>query len=239
MLTSIILIGASYLFGSLPSAIALARISGLDSSQEKDLHLALWRKAGKILGLLAVVIDFAKGIIPVLIGFGFDLAPGVVASSGVAAVAGQMWPVFHNFDGEKGNSTGIAAIGTLALAYKTYLILSFLIPMAIGASIRLLLSMLSSKEPLGQRLRFTESSNPIALILPLGTIFGFALAPLVSWYSLQPRQITLSLVALFAIIVVRRLTAGLRADFERRNSIAKALLNRLLFDRSYSGRDKN
>ena len=101
MLASIILIGASYLFGSLPSTVALAKINNLDPSQEKDLHHALWYKAGKIWGLLAVLIDFIKGIIPVLVGFGFNLAPGVVALSGAAAVAGQMWPVFQFRWGER------------------------------------------------------------------------------------------------------------------------------------------
>jgi hypothetical protein len=42
MLANIGLIGGSYLFGALPSIAALARTSGLDVSQERDLHSALW-----------------------------------------------------------------------------------------------------------------------------------------------------------------------------------------------------
>lgn len=239
MLASIILIGASYLFGSLPSTIALARISGLDSSQEKDLHLALWRKGHKIQSSLTIFIDFIKGIIPVLVGFGFNLPWVVVASTGVAAVAGQMWPVFRNFDGEKGNSIGVAVIATLALAYKAYLILFFLIPVVIGAAMRFFFTIFSSKESFAERIKFRESTNPIALGLPVGMIIGFATAPLASQYSGQPSEITLCLAILFGIILVRRLTAGLRADLKVANSVSKVLINRFLFDRSYLGRDKN
>jgi len=234
-----VLIGASYLFGSLPSAIALARISGLDPSQEKDLHLALWRKAGKTLGSLAIFIDFIKGIIPVLVGFGFNLPLVVVASAGVAAVAGQMWPIFHNFDGEKGNTTGIAVIATLALANKAYLILFFFIPIAIGAAMRFFFAIFSSKEPFFKRIEFPESAHWVVLSFPVSCLAGFATAPIVSWCSSQPIEMTLSFLALFLVIVLRRLTAGLRADLKRNDSVAKMLINRFLFDRSYLGRDKN
>jgi hypothetical protein len=58
-------------------------------------------------------------------------------------------------------------------------------------------------------------------------------APLASWCSGQPLGITLSLLALFVVIVVRRLTAGLRTDLEGASSLRRVLINRLLLDRSY------
>ena len=239
MLASVALIGCSYLFGSLPSTVALARISGLDLPQEGDLHAVLWRKVSKIRGSLAIAIDFYKGIIPILIAFGFNLTPIVVASSGVAAVAGQMWPVFCNFDGEKGNSIGVAVIITLALTYRAWPILFFLIPLVVGAAMRFFFSLFSSDEPLSERLKFRESSDPIVLGFPVSMILGFAVAPLASWCSGQPLGITLSLLALFVVIVVRRLTAGLKADLEMASSVIKILINRFLFDRSHLGGDKN
>ena len=239
MLASVLLIGASYLFGSLPSAIALARASGLDPCQEKDLHLALWRKVGKTFGALAIFIDFLKGIIPVLVGFGFNLPWVVVTSSGVAAVAGQMWPVFHNFDGERGNTIGVAVIATLALAYEAYLILFFLLPITIGAAMRFFFTIFSGKEPFAKRIEFRESTHWVVLSFPVSIFTGFAAAPMLSWCSSQPVEMTLSLLALFLVIVVRRLTAGLRADLATTESVAKMVLNRSLFDRSYLGGDKN
>jgi len=235
MLASIALISSAYFFGSLPFMVALARASGLDVSREKDLHLALWRKVGLAAGLSGVFVSFGKGVIPILIGFGFRLPVIVVALSGVAAVSGEMWPVFHNFNGEKGNAAGLAAVITLALAYGVYPVLLFLIPMVIGAAMRFFFTIFSSKESFGERIRFRESTNPIVLGLPVGMIIGFAMAPLASWCSGQPAEITLCLAILFGIILVRRLTAGLRADLKIAHSVTRVLINRLFFDRSARG----
>ena len=233
MLANIALMLGAYLLGSLPFMVALGKASGLDLSQEEDLHIALWRKVGILEGLTAVFVDFAKGAIPILIGFGFGLPLAVVASSGVVAVAGQMWPIFCHFDGEKGNTTGLSMIFILTLAYSAYPVFLFLIPMVIGAGTRFFLSMFSSRESVGERLKFRETTNPIALGLPVGMILGFATAPLASWLSGQPVEITLCLLALFLIILVRRLTAGLRADLKASTNITRMLLSRLLFDCSF------
>jgi glycerol-3-phosphate acyltransferase PlsY len=230
MLANIVLILGAYLFGSLPFTVALGKANGLDSSQEKDLHQALWRKVGILEGLTGVFVDFSKGAIPVLIGFGFGLPLGVVAASSVVAVAGQMWPIFCHFDGEKGNTTGSAMVVILALAYRAYPVFLFLIPIFIGISMRFFFSMFSSKEAIGERIKFRETTHPVALGLPVGMILGFAAAPLASWLFGQPVEITLCLLALFLIILVRRLTAGLRADLKTSTNIARVLFNRFLFD---------
>jgi len=233
MLASVALIIGAYLFGSLPYMVGLARASGLDLSQEKDLHLALWREVGPLEGLSGVFVDFAKGAIPILIGFGFGLPLMVVGLSGVAAVAGQMWPVFYHFDGEKGNTIGMAMIVILVLAYMVYPIILFLLPIAIGSGMRLFFSLLSSRTPVSERLRFRQTSHPVALGLPVGMIAGFASAPLFSWCFGQPKEITICLAALFAIILLRRLTADLRDELKTSDNIPRMLINRFLFDRGH------
>ena len=72
MLAETILIGGGYLFGSLPFSVAVARLRGLDISQEEDLHIALWHQIGKRSAVLAAAVDFLKGVIVILIGFGND-----------------------------------------------------------------------------------------------------------------------------------------------------------------------
>jgi glycerol-3-phosphate acyltransferase PlsY len=233
MLACIVLIGASYLFGSLPSEVALAKTSGLNPSEEKDLHLALWRKAGLAMGSLGLLLSLSKGIIPVLVGFGFGLPVMVVALSGVAAVTGEMWPVFYHFDGEKGNAPGFATVVTLAPVYGAYPVLLFLVPIMTGVAMRFFFAVFSSKESFAERIRFPESTHPIAMVLPVGMIIGFATAPLASWCSGEPSGITVCLAILFGVILVRRLTAGLRADLRGASSVKKVLVNRFLFDRSY------
>jgi glycerol-3-phosphate acyltransferase PlsY len=214
MLIEVAFIGGSYLFGALPFGTALARINGIDLSQEKDLHIALWHRVGKFKALLAGFVDFVKGAIPILIGFGLELSTTIVALCGVAAVAGQMWPPLHSGHGEKGNTPGVGVVITLVLVYKAYFVLPSLIPFAIGAAIAL----------------FFESSP--SRVLPLGMLVGFTIAPIIAWHSAQPVGLTLGFLALLTAIVVRRLTAGLRADLKTGKGTAKILAARLIFDRS-------
>jgi glycerol-3-phosphate acyltransferase PlsY len=222
MLVNVAFIAGSYLFGTLPFTATLAEASGLDLSQERDLHIALQRKVGKVRASLASFVDFIKGSIPLLIGFGFNLPITVVVLSGVAAVAGQMWPPFRNCHGEKGNSTGTAVIITLALIYEAYIILICLTFFAVGSGLRLITYR-----------RFPEPTHPVALALPVGMFLGFAAALIASWCSGQPKSITLGLLALFIIIVARRLTAYLKADLKTDSSVARILVNRLFFDQSF------
>ena len=239
MLAGASLIIAAYLFGSLPYMVSLARAKGLDLSQDEDLHRALWQKVGIVEGLSGILVDFSKGAIPALIGFGFGLSPMVVGLSCVAATAGQMWPVFYHFDGEKGNSIGVAVIFALTLAYGTYPVFLFLIPIVTGAGIRFFSTLFSTKEPFSERIKFHKTTTPIALCLPVGMILGFAAAPLASWRFGQPREITLCLLLLFLLILLRRLTASLRADLKASNSVTRVLISHLVLDRALAEEIKN
>jgi len=116
ILADVALVIGAYLLGSVPYMILLGRAKGIDLSQEDDLHIALWRKVGRLEGLSGVLVDVLKGAIPVVIGFIFDFHLAVIASAGVAAVAGQMWSVFQKFDAERGNTTGAGMMLTLTVA---------------------------------------------------------------------------------------------------------------------------
>ena len=230
-----VLIGSSYLFGSLPFATALARMSNLDLSREWDLHVALWYKVGKMPAVLAGAVDFFKGTIPMLIGFGFGLSPAIVALSGVAAVAGQMWPPFPDRHGEKGNTTGAGVVITLALLYEAYLALLSLIPFATGAALRYYYEKRSPASPktVNKEVELRKPTHPMALSLPVGMVLGFTVAPVASWCSKGLTSITQGFLALLIIIVIRRLTANLRDDLKKGNNLLSMLLNRFLFDRSF------
>ena len=68
MLADIALVIGAYLLGSVPYMILLSRAKGVDLSQEEDLHIALWRKVGRLAGLSGVLVDVLKGVIPIIIG---------------------------------------------------------------------------------------------------------------------------------------------------------------------------
>jgi glycerol-3-phosphate acyltransferase PlsY len=220
------LIIGSYLLGSFPLLYLLGRLHGVDLRQYEDMHIALWRHVGRVEGFIGVTFDFAKAVIVVLLARnvgGFE--PGWVAVAGVVAVMGQMWPVFLKFDGERGNSIGLAMSGALA----TYAMLIALIPVAIGAAVRTIPRFLQRNQNLNDKLKL---GGPPSLALPLGMGIGFAVMPLAAWLVGQPKEVIYAFIALFLLIIIRRLTGGLKEDLRKPSWKSSMLINRFLFDRS-------
>ena len=226
---AITLIVGGYFLGALPFAVALAVANGIDPSDAGDLHVALWHRVGKLQAAAAVVVDFAKGVFPVLVGFGFSLPVVVVSLSGVAAVVGQMWPPLRGH-GAKGNSTGMGALVTLLLLYEAYLPLLCVGFFAMGAALRWLALLSSNPER-------RSPGHPMSLALPLGMLLGFVAAPLICWLTVQPQGLTWGLVLMLCVIVARRLTSGLLVDMSVGVRTSVILLRRLLFDQGLTGRD--
>jgi len=224
MWADIALVLGAYLLGSLPHLSFLGKLRGVDLGG--DLHISLWRRGGRLVGTIGILGEFAKGVIPILIGksLGFDLS--IVVLAGLVAVTGQMWPVFSRFDGEKGNSIGLAMAGALA----PKLLFIALVPMVIGVAIKTVPRLLDTSQSLNERLKFGGSPSRS---LPLGMAIGFLLFPVASWVLGGASVITSGYIALFLLIMVRRLTAGLRGDLAVNTGIKRILINRLLYDRSY------
>ena len=65
MWTDIILIIGAYLFGSTPHLSFLARIRRIELNG--DFHESLWHRAGRITGVIGILGEFTKGVLPVLI----------------------------------------------------------------------------------------------------------------------------------------------------------------------------
>ncbi|MFA5401171.1 MAG: glycerol-3-phosphate acyltransferase [Dehalococcoidia bacterium] len=226
----ILLIIASYFLGATPFMILIGRMRGVDLSHEPDLHHALWYNVGRPWGILGFMLDILKGILPVLAGFllGFPLIVNGLA--GLAALCGQMWPVFRRFDGERGNTVSVGINFTLSVAYGVPLI--FVIALAIamaGFLIRTALRWKKSGSNLNERLRLGGSPS---LVFPLAVIIGFASCPVSSALLDRPIDMTLVFTGVVALILIRRLTAGLPADLRASPHPWTVILNRLLFDRS-------
>jgi len=216
----------AYILGSFPLMYLMGRLHGVDLREYEDMHIATWRNVGRVQGFIGVVFDFAKGVIAVLIAREvLHFSDGWVAFAGVAAVTGQMWPVFLKFDGEKGNSTGLAMSGALA----TYAMLIVLIPVTIGFAIRTIPRFRQKDQTVNEKLKF---GGPPSLSLPLGMAIAFAVLPLAAWLVGQPIEVVYAFVALFVLILLRRVTAGLGEEMRQPSWNNTMLLNRLLFDRS-------
>lgn len=109
-----LLIIASYLIGSLSSAIILCKLAGLPDPRTEGSGnpgaTNVMRIGGKKLAALTLLGDLLKGLIPVvvvkLIGQS-DLTVSLVA---IAAFLGHLFPLFFNFKGGKGVATAFGAI---------------------------------------------------------------------------------------------------------------------------------
>ncbi len=222
MWAEVLLVIGAYLFGSVPHLRFIARLRGI--RLEGDYHQELWRRAGRVTGVLGVIGEFVKGAAPVLVGKALGFGPAFVAGAGVAAVCGQMWPVFARFDGEKGNSIAIAMSAALA-------------PLALLCSLGFVIVALVVR--MAPRVRARSSGRPIiggeySRSLPLGMFACFLSLPFFAWAFSEPPPYVWGLAALFILmIVVRRLTAGLLLDLRespaRRRDI---VLRRLFYDRA-------
>lgn len=221
---------AAYLFGALPFMIFIGHIRGLDLSREPDLHSALWYRVGRNWGLLGFFLDVFKGVLPVLVSF-FLGWPVVVALAGsLAALAGQMWPVFRRFYGERGNTVSLGLVASLSFTYATpWILIVALIPAGVGFFIRTARRWKTSGNSLNERMKFGGSQSRS---LPLGVIIGFASTPVTSVLFSQPAGQTLGLAGMVVLLLLRRLTGGLRADLKNSNRPGRVMLNRLLYDRS-------
>jgi glycerol-3-phosphate acyltransferase PlsY len=118
---------ASYLVGSIPSGYLLARLKRVDVRREGSGNIGatnVARTAGKGLGLLTLVLDAAKGALPVLVALGIDWEVGAGADvaalapvvAGLAALIGHCFPVTLGFRGGKGVATALGVLAALAPA---------------------------------------------------------------------------------------------------------------------------
>jgi len=121
-----IVILIAYLLGSIPFGYLIVRASrGADVRESGSGGTGatnVSRRAGKLAGVVTLILDASKGAAAVLIaqwalGFGFlsDMY-GWVAAAAFIAILGHVFPVWLRFRGGKGVATGVGAFLVLAPA---------------------------------------------------------------------------------------------------------------------------
>ena len=203
----------SYLVGSISFPYWVARLRGVDLRVVGSRKLGgsnLWKSVGPGEAIVGGLLDAAKGFVAVVVARTVGLPVELQLGCAVAAVAGQMWPAFHRFDGGRANSTGWG----FALAVD---------PIAFG------LMMLPVLAAIG--VRATIRPHP-SRILPLAALLSFALFPAISWERDGTIPAVVAGLATLGLILIRRLSAGLGADLATGAPVRRVLANRALFDRS-------
>ncbi|MBI2832337.1 MAG: glycerol-3-phosphate acyltransferase [Chloroflexi bacterium] len=211
----ILLILASYLFGSVPAAYLAARwLKGMDLRKYGTGNIGasnLVAATSKRWAVPVIVFDLVKGAGMVWAGWLLDFTLAQQAAVGVAAIAGHNWSVFLRF------SSGRGIITTLGIALVLPPLNGYW-PFALGIACLIVLV----------GVFITRSTAP-------GVLVGLASLPLTSLALREPLSLALAYIAMFLIAVLRRLTAQRIARIESL-SRGQILLNRLLFDREI--RDK-
>jgi glycerol-3-phosphate acyltransferase PlsY len=177
MIATVTLLVAAYLIGSIPFGILVGRgLFGVDPRGVGSGNIGTvnsMRALGKLGGVLVLIGDVIKGIVPTLVASQFlRLDPWLVAAIGLATIAGHNWSVFLRFGGGKGVATGLGVVGVLAwqaaLAFAVVWLATVLITRY--ASLASILG--SAAVPLA----FIAVKSPVAFV-----VFGVVALAFVMW----------------------------------------------------------
>ena len=131
----------SYLIGSIPSGLILSKATGVDIRTSGSRNIGatnVTRLLGKKLGILTLVGDVLKAVIPMLAAHWYFVRSGVmvkphevdlaVSLCGGAAFLGHLFPVYLKFKGGKGVAT---ALGVFLILEPLAVLISLLIFIAV------------------------------------------------------------------------------------------------------------
>ena len=117
IVAQLIVIGAAYLIGSIPTGLLLGKAYGIDVRKEGSGNIGatnLYRTVGRKVGIITLIGDCLKGLLPVAVVSYSSLPPGTAAWVGLAAFCGHVFSVFLKFKGGKGVATALGVFIALA-----------------------------------------------------------------------------------------------------------------------------
>ncbi len=101
----------SYLIGAIPTGVILTRIVGGDDIRKSGSGnigaTNVYRVAGRQLGIITLIGDCLKGLLPVLAAQQAQIGTTAIAAVSVAAFIGHCYPVYLGFKGGKGVATAL------------------------------------------------------------------------------------------------------------------------------------
>jgi len=117
-----------YLLGSVPTGLLLTRFfSKVDPRKAGSKNIGatnIFRTAGKTLGILTLVGDVLKGMIPIAMAIQLGVSNLWVATAGLSSFLGHVFPIFLGFKGGKGVAT---ALGVYVIISPIAVFIEFLL----------------------------------------------------------------------------------------------------------------
>lgn len=126
------LVVTAYLLGSIPTGLLLGKAYGIDVRQEGSGNIGatnLYRTVGRKVGIITLIGDCLKGLIPVLVVKFSALPADYAAWVGLSAFCGHVFSVFLKFKGGKGVATALGVFLGLAPLAVTIAIALFAVLM--------------------------------------------------------------------------------------------------------------
>lgn len=141
MFEFIIAASVSYFMGSLPFGLILSKLLGhgdLRKSGSGNIGATnAMRVGGKKLGIMTLVLDALKGIIPILIFLFLNFSGTLIALCGIMVVLGHIFPVWLKFKGGKGVATAVAVLLILMPSVGLIFVFTWLIVFALSKTVSL------------------------------------------------------------------------------------------------------
>ena len=176
----------AYLLGSLSFSVIVSRVLGLKDPRsfgsKNPGATNVLRSGSKVAAVATLLLDGLKGWLPVMLvkwfGGDYGLGDGTVATVGLAAFLGHLYPVFFQFKGGKGVATAAGVLlgvsWVLGLAtLATWLIVAF----------------------------FSRYSSLASLAAAVFAPMFYLLGDRAAWYVDQ--SIVIALIAISALLVYR------------------------------------
>ncbi len=177
----------------MPTGLLLGKFYGIDVRQEGSGNIGatnLYRPVGRKVGIITLLGDCLKGMLPVLLVWKLGMGEPMQAWVGLAAFFGHVFSIFLLFKGGKGVATALGVY--LALA-----------PLAVlGALAAFVLLVL------------------IWRYISLGSIVAAAVMPLIIWFIPHSQQLLIATALISATVIIKhhanisRLVAGTESKFK-------------------------
>ncbi len=187
------LIFLAYLLGSIPTGLLLGKAYGIDVRTEGSGNIGatnLYRTVGRKVGIITLLGDTLKGVLPVLAVKCSNLPVEYAAWVGLAAFCGHVFSVFLKFRGGKGVATALGVF--LALS-----------PVAVGIALMVFALLML-----------------IWRYVSLGSIVAAAVMPIGVWLRGGSRVMVAVTTLIAVIVIIRhienikRLVAGTENRFK-------------------------
>lgn len=130
-MTFILFLIAAYLIGAIPSGVVLTRLTGagdVRGSGSGNIGATnVYRTAGRKLGVLTLVGDILKGLLPMLVAAHLAFTPTQLALIAASLFLGHCYPVYIGFKGGKGVATALGIFLVLSPAAVLIVLILFVV----------------------------------------------------------------------------------------------------------------